>query len=189
MAYVTEANIAAKLGRALTTEETTYFTGVVSPAVTAYIDLMTETSFGADAESEVYVSGTGTATLIIPTMHAITSVAHVTDDDVEEAVPVDDYRTTPRGSVNKFALRHITGEWEEGTENYKVSGKLGYAEVPADITAVATELALNSITANVSNLKSEKTGDYTATFNPGQVPLSADSTAILNRYIRLSRSM
>lgn len=188
MAYTTTGNIAARLGASLTTEQSEYFTNVLSGSIDAYINQQTQTMFGSQDETEVYVSGSDSNMLIIPTMFAITAL-HRIDGADEEAVPVDDYMTFPRGDVNKYAIRTLNGTWSEGFENYKVTGKLGYASVPDDIVAVATELAVNGIDANVNNYKSERVGDWSVTYGEMERSLSPDSVGVLASYRRLSRSI
>lgn len=189
--YTTTANIAARLGTSLTNDQAMYFASVLDSGIDALIEEKTGTRFGSTEVVEVYVSGDGSDTLIIPTMHDITSVARITDDDTEEALSVDEYRTVPRGlsKPTKLALKHLTGSWEEGTDNYMVTGKLGYAEIPADITMVATEMAVSAMKANVNNYKSERVGDWSVTYNDEKQPLSAQSEVVLNNYRRLSQAV
>lgn len=188
MAYTTTANIAAKLGRSLTTEETTYFSSVLSAGIDAYIERMTGVTFGSTVSTSVYVQSDGTSTLVIPTMHDITAVARLKDDGSEEGVAVDDYYTYPRGANDKLALKHINGEWEENAE-YKITGELGYTAVPGDITSIATDMAVYALTENSNNYKSEKVGDWSATYAETDTTISPESLAILSGYQRLSRSI
>lgn len=184
--YTTTANIAAKLKRSLTAEESTYFTSVLDPGIDAFINRQTETTFGSGDSTDVYVSGDGSSTLIIPTMHDISAVVKINEDDTEEPVSVDDYRTYPRSSSDKRALNRVSdGVWDEGIDNYKITGELGYSAVPGDITLVATELAASSIMEN--NIKSERVGDWAVTYSDMQRTLSSSSQAILDSYHRLTR--
>lgn len=187
--YVTVGDIAAKLGTSLTADQEAVINSYLGDSVDAYINQITGTSFGSDEEVEVYVDGSDSNMLVIPTMHTITAVAKVEEDGTETAVSVDDYRTYPQGQGSKIAIRHLNGQWEEGIENYKVSGMLGYEEVPADIRMVAAELIANGLNANVNNYKSEKVGDWSVTYSDIEKGLSPNSIAILDNYKRLSRSM
>lgn len=186
--YVTEANITSKLGRSLTADESSYFLSVLSPSIDAYINEATGTSFGSTTVVNVYVEGDDGNYLVIPTMHDITALARVDTDGSEEAIPVDDYRTYPFHADNKLAIKHLNGEWDSDVE-YKITGQMGYKTVPADITAIATELAVNQINSTYNNYKSEKVGDWSVTYADNAQFLSSASIGMLDRYKRLSRGI
>lgn len=187
--YTTQANVEAKLGTTLTDDQASYFINVLSPAIDRYIERETGMIYGSTTAVSVYVDGTGTGTLIIPTMNTITAVARVNTDGTEEAISVDDYSTYPRGDTDKYALRHLNGTWEEGIENYKVTGKSGASTVPADIVMVATELAINALNESNTNYKSESVGDWSATYAETNKSISDESRNILLSKRRLSRSI
>lgn len=189
MAYTTQENIEDKLEAALSQDQADYFTNVLSPAIDAFINQQTETQFGSDTAANVYVNGECSSILVIPTMHTITDLVKVEDDGTETTISTDDYVTYPQGEADKYAIRSRTGTWDEGFENYKVSGKLGYTAIPADITLVATELAVNALNENVGNYKSERVGDWAVTYADTAKTLSSDSQQILANYRRLSRSI
>lgn len=190
MAYTTQANLEAKLnGTSLTSAQVTYFDEVLSGAVDAYIDSQTGTTFGSTATAQVYVGGDDSMFLTIPTMHDITAVSKVEDDGTETAIAVDEYSTYPRGEANKYALRRTSGDWEDGIENYKISGKLGFVEIPDDIVMVATELALNALNESDNNVESEKVGDWSVKYAVSENSISAESKSVLSSYRRLSRGM
>lgn len=190
MAYTTAANVAARMGiSTLSAEQTTYFNDVVSGAVDTIINTRTGTVFGNTAISDVYVSGEDSQFLTIPTMYDISAVAEVDDLDQETGISVDEYVTYPRNETSKYALRKLSGEWNEGFDNYKITGKLGYASVPDDIELVATELAAAGIDQMTGAIESEKVGDWSATYAKMEQGLSSDSKAILSNYRRLSRSL
>lgn len=185
MAYTTIELVQQTLGRSLTADEQAYFTGTLAAAIDAYIDKKTDTTFGGDTETDVYVSGCDTSMLIIPTMNSITQLK--IDGNT---IPSTEYVQFPQGSSETFSLRKKSGVWEKGIENYSVTGKLGYAEVPTDIKAVATELAANYFTgqqASISGAKSEKVGDWSITYLDSEKALSERSSYVLADYMRLSR--
>jgi hypothetical protein len=187
--YTTAENIAARLGEALTAEQETYFNDVLSPSIDTYINRYTNTQFGSTDEVDVYVNGEDSSMLVIPTMYGIENL-YVVSDDGETLVDSDTYVVYPQGSEqSKYALRNKGGTWSEGFENYKVHGKLGFAEIPDDIVEVATQMAVSGITANVGNYKSEKVGDWAVTYSDTQESLSPDSLSVLASYRRLSRSI
>ena len=185
--YTTQENIEQKLGTALTSDQAAYFQNVVSGAVASYIDSHTQTTFGSVDEITVYVSGDDTDMVIIPTMHEITAVNSIDDNDDLTLIP--DYMTYPRGSVEKYALRATSGTWYNGFENIAVTGKLGYKNVPDDIAQVATELAVSGLQVSGSSYKSEKVGDWQVVYDSIDNSLTDDARMVLSRYRRLSRSI
>lgn len=188
--YTTAANISAKLGTSLSADQLDYFTNVLDDAIDSYINRLTGVSFGSTGVVSVYEDGTDSNMLVIPTMHDITEVAKMNSNGtVEAVVPVDEYRTYPQGSVDKLAIRKLNGTWAEGFENYKITGQSGYKTVPGDIVNAATEMAINSLNANVNNYKSEKVGDWAVTYSEAENSLSAGSEMVLANYRRLSRSI
>lgn len=185
--YTTQAHIEAKLGTSLSASQVTFFNNVLDSAIDVFVNTQTGTQFGATVAGDVYVDGSGTSEMTIPTMHTITAVAEIDEDDVEEVVT--DYLLFPRGKDDKFSVRHKSGTWEENIENYKISGILGHKTVPGDITLVATELAVNALNENNNNYKSESVGDWSVTYAEMEKTLSRESKEILNGYKRLSRGI
>lgn len=188
--YTTQTQLESRLGRVLTDEQSSYYDTVLSAGVDAQVNYLTGTVFGSDEIVDVYVETDQTSsTLVIPTMHDITSVSYVSPDGSEEAIPVDQYYLYPRGEANKYAIKHLNSEWSDETHGaYKITGKLGYAEIPDDIIQLATEMAMIGIDTNVNGYQSEKVGDWAVTYGDPK-KLSADSLMTLSRYKRLSRSI
>lgn len=188
--YTTTSYIEAKLGRSLTTAQANYFNTVLDNKIDTTINKMTRSVFGSLTPTTVYVDGTGTGLLIIPTMNNITAVAK--DDNNSGTytdLAADTYRVLPLAEVNKYAIRVTTGTWFIGTENYKITGILGYEDIPADIIDVATSMAIDSLTNNITNYKSERVGDWAVTYADVNKTLSADQMQIFDNYKRLSRSI
>lgn len=187
--YTTVAQITGKLGT-LTADQQSYFQSVVDAGVDEQINALTGTQFGSVAVVDVYVDcNESGSTLVIPTMHDITAVAHVAEDGTETVLTVDSYYTYPRGTGNKYAIKGINDTLDTGTGcAYKITGVLGYKEIPGDIVAAATELAVAGLSANVNNLKSERVGDWSATYSDGS-SVSSATLDNLSRYKRLSRSI
>lgn len=180
--YTTTENIKNKLGQSLTEHQAAYFTDVLSPVIDTYIDNQTNTSF-VNGAATVYADGEGTSLLIIPTMNTVTAVRNESGD----TIPSTDYTLLPQGSTEKTAIRSKAGIWSEGYENYSIIGKLGHSAVPETITHIATELAVNALTVNNSGLKSEKVGDWSATYADVEKNISPLSLELLKSYDRLSR--
>lgn len=179
--YTTNTLIANKLDRSLSDEEVQLLTEV-SDGIDDYINYTTGTQFGSDESVSVYVSGDGNKTLTIPTMHEITSVELVDGDYVEDTYT--DYVVHPR-DTNKpiYALRKSL-PWPEGDDNIKITGKLGYKDVPSDIVLAATLIGVQMLESR-SDVSSESVGDWSASYRNAEfVPKNAND--ILNRYKRLS---
>lgn len=174
----------------MTDDEVNYFANVLDGSIDAYINQQTETVFGGTAPTDIYFDGNDNKLIIIPTMHDITSVTHYNDDGTLDTV-IDSakYIVYPSGENDKYALRMYTDTWDAGMDNYKVTGVLGYTDIPPDITLVATELAVNILSANLNNYKSERVGDWAVTYADMHESLTADSLAILANYRRLSRDI
>lgn len=184
--YTTQDNVESALDRPLTAGEASYLNGVLLPAISGYIDRETGTYFGSDEEVEVFVNGSGTERLIIPTMWEVSKVKHGSS-----IVGSGQYRLYPSKSPY-LAITRRDGKWQKGIENYTVTGKLGYEGVPADITAIATELAVNyfsTIKEDGAVIKSERTGDNSVTYADMSSSLSITSLSTLTGYRRLSRSI
>lgn len=179
--YTDRTSIENVLGRTLTDREFAYFDATLNAAIQKYIDEKTETTFGKSDPTIIYASGDGTNILVLPTVHDITEVKHG-DDTIE------DYQESPRHGDERFCL--VANSWEKGVENYAISATLGYKEIPADIKAVATEIAVNyfsGLQATTEGYKSEKVGDWSATYLNGEQALSERSMDTLADYIRLTR--
>ncbi len=188
--YTTTAKITDKLGTSLTTAQSNYFTNVLNAAIDATINRITGTAFGSTTSTSIYVDGSDSSLLIIPTMHDITAVAKLDDNtSTYIALPVADYRTYPQGDLNKYAIRNINGTWSDGLENYKITGKLGFAEIPADIIDIATTMAIDSLGGNANNYKSERVGDWAVTYADTEKTILTEAMSILESYRRLSRSI
>lgn len=187
--YTTVDYIQNKLGDTLTDSQSSYFDSVLDSSIDKFIDSQTHTQFGSEDEVDVYVTGEFSPMLVIPTMHDITEVYVVNDDDTETLIDPTTYSLYPRGDDDKYAIRKIGGMWYEGFENYKVVGKLGFKDIPGDIALVATELAVNAFQSNYNNYASERVGDWAVTYKDMSASLSSESQSILNSYTRLSRSI
>ena len=185
--YTNQADVEARLGTKMTDEQAAYFESL-SLSTDAYIERVTGTKFGSTEIVDVYVDGEAGPMLIIPTMHDITAVTRIAEDGAETVLSVSDYRVYPMGAANTYAIRRINGEWEDGPDRYKITGVLGYKEVPADIAMVASELASGSIKADSNQYKSEKVGDWSVTYSDS-TSVSTDAMTTLNGYKRLSRSI
>lgn len=188
--YTTAVNAANRLQIELSPEQTAYFNDVMDKAIDEYIDGETRTTFGGTEVTTVYVDGSCTNMLVIPTMHDITQIQKLArDDSVEETLDTSDYLLYPSGDPDTYAIRLRSGIFTEGFENYAITGVLGHRDVPEDIMMVATELAANGINQNISNIKRERVGDWDVIYKDADTELSLDSTSTLARYKRLSRSI
>lgn len=182
--YTTIQNVESALGT-LTDSQQAYFTNVLSPAIDQMIDNAAETTFGGTTVVSVYTSGHDTTQLMIPTMHSVTTVI---DHDGNTIDPTT-YYLTPR-TGDSYGIINSNGTWNDGVDNYQVSGVLGYAVVPPAVTAVATDLAILALqTATSSHLMREKVGDWEAFYKNTQMGLTDTHLAILSTYRRLSRSI
>lgn len=182
--YTNQSLIEAKLGSALSASQVAYLAALL-PAIDAYINSQTGVSFGSSEDTVFYVTGTGTSTLIIPTIDAITSVYRVETDGTETLVDSSEYRPYPRTSPI-YAIKNINADWEEDID-YKITAS--EVAVPQQLALVATELAINFLNDSSNNYKSEKVGDWSVTYSDVAKSMSGDAERILGTYQRLSRSI
>jgi len=189
--YTTQTNIEDKLGASLSTHQTSYFNNVLDDMIDTFINNETETLFGSQTATTIYASGEDTSMLVLPTCHLITAVVKLNDDgsEADTLASGTDYLAYPAQGVDKYALKKITGTWDEGVENYKISANYGYNDIPADIVHVATEIAVNILTMDTNNYKSEKVGDWAVTYNDMAKQLTPEAQNILANYRRLSRDI
>jgi hypothetical protein len=189
--YTTQSNIESKLGTNLTDEQASYFSGVLDNMIDTFINNETETQFGSQTPTSIYVSGERSFMLTIPTMHEITEVKKLNSDgsDNVSLESGTDYLEYPRAGVDRYALRRLNGLWADGIENYKITGNLGYNDIPADIVHVATEIAINVLNESNNNYRSEKVGDWAVTYSDVSKSLSPESQTILASYRRLSEDI
>lgn len=188
MAYTSITQVQSALGKPLTTEQVEYFNNTLRDSIDGYIDSETQTTFGTTNVTTVYASGNGTSLLNIPTMHTVSVV--MGEDNTP--YPITEYTKYPRGGDEVLALRNVNGNWSEGVENYTVVGSLGYKNIPAEISAIATEIAINNLTGLSSatlGVKSERVGDWSATYQDKEITMSTRSIDTLRSYRRLSRSI
>lgn len=145
------------------------------------IDQVTGRNFIADSEASARVfDGDGEQDLIVDDCVAVTKVEVGNDDYGGTFTEVsssgsDRYFLEPANaqSLNqpvpytKIVLR--SRYWAEGKQNNRVTAKWGYsAEVPADIKFAATVFlagVLNQQRQGGDEIKSERIGNYTVTYN------------------------
>ena len=189
MAYITQADVEAKLGTTLTEDQASYLEDTLIPSIASYIDYEAGTFFDNDTTTDEYVDGNGSNMLIVPTMWSVESVYSIDSDDTETELDASTYTVYPR-SGPVYAVRRKNGTWDDGFENYKVVGKLGYEGLPSVVKNIALEMAVNELTADTNNYKSERVGDWSVTYgDTAKAPVSSNSLLLLQGYRRISRSV
>lgn len=149
MALVSQSDLEARLGRPLTAEEATAFTGI-NAAHQAYIEKLIGSDVEAVSPTTRYYDG-GVVNLSIDPCTDITSVTYVDDDEVVlDTLETDDYITEPRNRTLKTWLRSRLGEFWSGMSNVAVTAKFSI-NGDTDILAIVKDALLASLEAEVSN--------------------------------------
>lgn len=157
--YTDQEKIEGYLGRVLTDNEQTVIDMAI-PAVTKYIDKVTNRVFSVDsADTTRYYEG-GYDEVYIDPLTTLTSVASVDGrSNVLTTYIVDqDFYTMPRGQTPITAIKRIWGRWPRGLSNMKITGKFGEA-IPPGIQLAATKLVALSL-QNTEGVKMEKIEGY-----------------------------
>jgi hypothetical protein len=162
--YTNQINVERYLNRKLDIDESGNFE-LIAKGVDKYIDAMTRRTFGIDETDSVrYYSG-GLKEIFIDDFNEITSVEVVDSSEIVTSIYDEDnhYLAFPRGMTPTSSIYKVSGRFPRGTNNIKVTGKLG-VPVPDDIVLAATILVA-SVYSNPDNIKSESIEGYSKTFD------------------------
>lgn len=150
MAYGTLADV-----RAILTSSATYSDAAVNAALartTAPIDQFTGQFFDARSKS-LTVDGEGAHLLRLydrsddgrVAAARIVSVSQVDTTNGIYTTLIPAYAYTAKVGWFAIRLRNITQDWDEGCDNYVVTGTFGYSSVPADVQRAAVLLAIRDL--------------------------------------------
>lgn len=198
MAYSTQAQIEAILGRSLTADETTLLAGIQAGA-DKWIDAQTGVSFG-DLTGSKYYDG-GLSVLAIDPVRSITAIELVDYnlDTVYTYVEDQDYIVLPENdgliralqkrsypeSVFFDSLDGDAGVWPHGLKRIKVTGNFSYADtVPDDLSYLSAYLSAKKLLAK-GYLASGGTGPKTKEEIEGYKVEFAGSSASQSSYSAL----
>jgi hypothetical protein len=161
MALITKVDLEARLGRDLTSEESTAFT-IINAAVQSSVEKMIGSSIESVSASTRLYDG-GVQHLSIDPCTSITAVKYVDDDtDVEYTFDSSDYTAEPVNRTLKTMLRNRAGKFGTGMNNVQVTAKFSIYEDTATLSVVKDAL-LNFLLSEVqdtSNIKKESIEGY-----------------------------
>lgn len=144
MAYITQAQLEAYMGRSLTAAEAINFNTLLA-ATEAYINDLVGGAFGTSVSATRYYDG-GVRYMSIDKATSITRVALV-DKDLSELYVyenLEEYKAEPINESIKTYIRRTIGKFPRGEDNIAVTGVFGLgATVPADIQQATMHLMSN----------------------------------------------
>lgn len=186
-ALASPADLEARLGRALTTEETARAEALLNDA-SALVRSYTRQDFAA-ATNDVVVLRADGGRIGLPQrpVTAVTKVEVVGGSDALPTFTLADWTfdeiDTIRIGEGACVINLPEVWWDDdgypGT--YRVTYSHGHASVPGDVVAVVCAMVLRAY-GNPSNLRSETVGSYSVTY---AVPATGESLGInLTRYER-----
>lgn len=165
MALISQADLQARLGRTLTSDEATAFT-VINNAVQSYVESLIGSSVESANESTRYFDG-GVHTLSINPCTDITAVKYVDDDSaVEYTFDSSDFTKEPINKTLKTYLRNRLGKFVRGINNVAVTAKFSIFGDTETLNIVKDAMLsyLSSEIENSSNITKESIEGYSVEF-------------------------
>lgn len=149
MALISQADLEARLGRSLTSEETTAF-GVINSAVQSYIENLIGSDVESVSESTRYYDG-GVQVLSINPCTNISAVKYVDEDSaVEYTFDTSDYTQEPINKTLKTYLRNRWGKFNRSINNVAVTAKFSiYGDT--DTLNIVKDAILNYLSGEIEN--------------------------------------
>jgi hypothetical protein len=165
MALISQADLQARLGRTLTSDEATAF-GVINAAVQSYVESLIGSSVESASASTRYFDG-GVQVLSIDPCTDITAVKYVDEDStVEYTFETSDYTQEPVNKTLKTYLRNRWGKFNRSINNVAVTAKFSiYGDT--ETLNIVKDAILNYLTGeieNSSNITKESIEGYSVEF-------------------------
>lgn len=161
MALINQADVQARLGRTLTSEEATAF-AVINPAVQAYVERLINSSVEA-AEPSTRLYDGGVVNLKIDPCTDVTDVKYVDNELASEYTFLDsEYTLEPVNKTLKTMLRNRFTRFARGFNNVQVTAKFsiaGDAEVLAIVKNALIDFLVSEV-QNSDNVKKESIEGY-----------------------------
>jgi len=165
MALISQADLEARLGRSLTSDEATAFL-VINSATQSYVENTIGSSVEAVSETTRYFDG-GVQHLRIDPCTSITALKQVDDDGaVVYTYDTTDYTTDPKNKTCKTMIRHRSGPFMNGMNNISVTAKFSIYEDTGYLNIVKNAMLdfLASEIQNVSNITKESIEGYSVEY-------------------------
>lgn len=186
MLYTDTDQIESAIGRDLSEDEKANLI-VLVPAVQAWIDNYTSSTFDEVEEATTRYYDGGSCSLDIDPCTAITAITSV--DDVDQSVSytyvdVEDYIAEPVNKTVKTEIRRRYGSFPRGIANIAVTALFTEydGQVPTDIQAAATMICIDLLRsratdANGANIKSEDIEGHKITYTTPADEVTATATS------------
>lgn len=172
MAYTSQSNIEAFLGRSLTTSESNILTqtfATVDAFINNELDYMgaEPVGFGDVSETTRYYDG-GTKIIDIHPCDTVTAVKRVYDDETESHTYTlnEDFELRPRNGTTKKYIHSRIGAFTKGVANIAVTAMFRWgSSVPSDIEWLATYLSSHLFSDSFkTGVKTESIEGYSRAF-------------------------
>lgn len=165
MALISQSDLEARLGRTLTSEETTAFT-LINAATQAYVEKLIGSKVESVAETTRYYDG-GVHSLSIDPCTNITAVKYIDEDsNVELTFDSSDYTQEPINQTLKTELRYRWGIFNRSINNIAVTAKFSiYGDT--DVLNIVKDAMLQFLSGEVqnsSNITRESIEGYTVEY-------------------------
>lgn len=179
MALIAQADLEARLGRTLTSEESTAFVAINS-ATQASVERMIGSKLEAATATSRYYDG-GVQHLAIDPCTDITSV-DLLDDDLASVYTYDttDYQAAPVNKTLKTMIRHRV-RFVTGLNNIRVTAKFSINE-DSDVLAIVKDALLDMLAAEVTsnnNIKKETIEGYSVEYTSTETKTALDKIKYL----------
>lgn len=149
MALISLAELEARLGRSLTSDESSSFT-LLNNALQNEVERIIGSGVESVSESTRYYDG-GVQHLAIDPCTSVTAIKYVDDDSaVEYTFDTSDYTTEPINRTLKTMLRNRDGKFSSGINNIAVVAKFSIYEDTKTLEIVKSAL-LESLVNEISN--------------------------------------
>lgn len=149
MALITQSDLEARLGRALSAEEVSAFT-LINAANQAFVEKLIGSSVESASATSRYYDG-GVQHLTIDPCTSLTAVNIVDDDQiVTDTVDTTDYTSEPINRTLKFWLRYRGGKLPTGINNIKVTAKFSIYD-DTDTLNIVKNAMLEALVSEVDN--------------------------------------
>jgi hypothetical protein len=169
MALITQAEVEAKLGRSLTSEETSAFNST-NLALQSYIERMIGSDVEEVSETTRVYDG-GVQHLKIDPCTDITAVKSIDRDDfVVETILSRDYTAEPVNRNMKTMLRLRDDRFWRSMNNIQVTAKFSIYEA-SDVLAVVKEAMIDALASELTstvNIKRESIEGYSVEYSSDQ---------------------
>lgn len=165
MALISQGELEARLGRSLTSEESSSFT-IINNAIQAHVENIIGSSVESVSASTKLYDG-NEQNLSIDPCTDVTQVKYIDNNGIGQFVyETEDYTVEPVNRTCKTMLRYRWGKFDKGmnaievTAKFSIFGDTSILNIVKDAILTSLEAEIN----NSSNIKSESIEGYSITY-------------------------